>query len=429
MERLDFSDDSKYNAIEASIHLNRYLSAKKFINGKKVLDAACGEGYGSFLMKQWGASEVIGIDISEDALNVAQKKFAGKGVSFINHTVEVLPFEDNSFDVVVSYETIEHLDCPEKFLAELRRVAKNDGTILVSCPNDPYYYKNETISNPYHKRKYTWYDFQELAKQYLGDNVIWYFGFATNGYITIPQNECKYPERDNLNNIKMTELLNEKYIEISSYVLPDRYINDWNANYYLGVWGKGNNMEVNTVVSFPREIFIEPDDPVFADIAAWNRNHKKEIKDLEEQLLCEQEERTQLQEKHNHISRKLEICEQEYLKSEEERLDLTEELRVSRVQNERTSSLLEVANIEKRYLWERISQYEAKMKNIEDTLIRQREDSEKALFEKENIINNLSREACMLQTAVDEFERYKNSVSYKLMQPVRKIWNLLRFWK
>ena len=188
-------------------------------------------------------------------------------------------------------------------------------------------------------------------------------------------------------------------------------------------------MEVNTVVSFPREIFIEPDDPVFADIAAWNRNHKKEIKDLEEQLLCEQEERTQLQEKHNHISRELEICEQEYLKSEEERLDLTEELRVSRVQNERTSSLLEVANIEKRYLWERISQYEAKMKNIEDTLIRQREDSEKALFEKENIINNLSREACMLQTAVDEFERYKNSVSYKLMQPVRKIWNLLRFWK
>lgn len=429
MERLDFSDDSKYNAIEASIHLNRYLSAKKFINGKKVLDAACGEGYGSFLMKQWGASEVIGIDISEDALNVAQKKFAGKGVSFINHTVEVLPFEDNSFDVVVSYETIEHLDCPEKFLAELRRVAKNDGTILVSCPNDPYYYKNEHIENPYHKRKFTWFDFSELSQKYLGEDVAWHFGFAANGFITIPQSKCEFPEENNLSNLTMTEMFKEKLIEFPFYISSDRYMNHWNANYYLGIWGDRHNESINTLVSFPREMFIDPEEPVFADIEAWNRNHKKEIKDLEEQLLCEQEERTQLQEKHNHISRELEICEQEYLKSEEERLDLTEELRVSRIQNERTSSLLEVANIEKRYLWERINQYEAKIKNIEDTLIQQREGSEKALFEKENIIDNLSRETCTLQTAVNEFERYKHSISYKLMQPVRKIWNLLRFWK
>ena len=412
MERLDFSDDSKYNAIEASIHLNRYLSAKKFVNGKKVLDAACGEGYGSFLMKRWGASEVIGVDISEDALNVAQKKFAGEGISFINHTVEVLPFEDDSFDVVVSYETVEHLDYPEKFLAELKRVVKNDGMVLVSCPNDPYYYKNETVSNPYHKRKYTWYDFHELARQYLGDNVAWYFGFATNGYITIPQYECKYPEEDKLDSIKMTEMLNEKYIEFSSYVLPDRYINHWNANYYLGVWGKENNKEVNTVVSFPREIFIEPNDPVFANIEAWNQNyreeieglknrHKKEIENLEKQLLEEKEN--------------LRTCETDKREIKEQ---LLEKIRITRIQGERTTALLEVANKEKQYLWERINQYETTIHELKHLQ-----------SEYENKVHDLENQKSNLQIYVDEYERYKCSISYKLMQPIRKIWDLLRFWK
>ena len=80
MERLDFSDESKYSAIEASIHLNRYLSAKKFIKGKKVLDVACGEGYGTYLLKKWGAAKVTGVDISKEALFVARDKFVDKGI-------------------------------------------------------------------------------------------------------------------------------------------------------------------------------------------------------------------------------------------------------------------------------------------------------------------------------------------------------------
>lgn len=63
MERLNFGGMEAYNAVEACIHLNRYAMAKSFCTGKRVLDAACGEGYGSFLMKKWGASEVFGIDI------------------------------------------------------------------------------------------------------------------------------------------------------------------------------------------------------------------------------------------------------------------------------------------------------------------------------------------------------------------------------
>ena len=65
IERLDISEKNKYSATEASIHLTRYLTAKKFIQGKTVLDIACGEGYGSYLMKKWGAKTVQGVDIDQ----------------------------------------------------------------------------------------------------------------------------------------------------------------------------------------------------------------------------------------------------------------------------------------------------------------------------------------------------------------------------
>lgn len=138
MERLDFTEGSKYNPVEASIHLNRYLTTKQYVRGKRVLDIACGEGYGSKLMKNWGAASVVGVDTSEEALTVANNYFSGEGISFLNHTAEELPFENDSFDVVVSFETVEHLDHPENFLREVARVVKFDGVVLISCPNDPY---------------------------------------------------------------------------------------------------------------------------------------------------------------------------------------------------------------------------------------------------------------------------------------------------
>ena len=74
MERLDFSSATKYSSIEVSIHLCRYLNAKNYCQDKKVLDVACGEGYGSALIKRWGARKVVGIDCSEEAIKKASEK-------------------------------------------------------------------------------------------------------------------------------------------------------------------------------------------------------------------------------------------------------------------------------------------------------------------------------------------------------------------
>ncbi|MFR1593624.1 MAG: class I SAM-dependent methyltransferase, partial [Christensenellales bacterium] len=68
IERLDFSGKGKYSAVEATIHLNRYAMARPYVAGKRVLDVASGEGYGSFLLRRWGAESVEGIDVDEQTV-------------------------------------------------------------------------------------------------------------------------------------------------------------------------------------------------------------------------------------------------------------------------------------------------------------------------------------------------------------------------
>ena len=106
-------------------HYQRYRFAAAFVEGKKVLDAACGEGYGSSILSE-KAKEVTGLDISAETVENANKKYEKDNLSFRAGSVESLPFEDDSFDVVISYETIEHVtgEIQESFLKEIRRVLK-----------------------------------------------------------------------------------------------------------------------------------------------------------------------------------------------------------------------------------------------------------------------------------------------------------------
>lgn len=277
MERLHFDQAEKYDAIEASIHLNRYLAAKSYVSGMKVLDVACGEGYGSNLMKTWGAKSVIGVDVSKEALEKANKNFAQEGVEFINHSAEELPFEDNSFDVVISLETIEHLDHPEKFIQEIKRVVKPDGTILISCPNDYYYAQNDkNFNNPYHKKRYTWFEFKELVELVLGAADQWYFGTALNGYMNLPLEKCILPEEDGLPK-SMNDMMNFTCLENVFEVAADKYINHWNSCYYVGVWRKGGLEGTNAVI-FPREIFALPQDSnPYIEMKQWMEQERDEL--------------------------------------------------------------------------------------------------------------------------------------------------------
>lgn len=282
IERLDFGEQTPYNAVEATIHLNRYSMVKSLCEGKRILDAACGEGYGSYFMKKWGAKEVFGLDIDADTVKKADHIWGSSEIKFQCHTVEELPFPDYYFDMIVSFETIEHVEHPEKFLQEIHRVLKPGGMIVLSCPNDPYYFKEGNIENPFHKRKYTFFDFKELAEMYLGNHVDYYLGVAVNGFLNMPISRATEPSEARPDN--MLEMLN--YTECSALcVKQDRYINHWNANYYVGIWGEsGKSNGINAAIH-PREFFVQFDDKdieLIKQIQKWEEEQKHQDKELKQ---------------------------------------------------------------------------------------------------------------------------------------------------
>ena len=132
-------------------HYHRYLLARDHVSGQRVLDVACGEGYGSVIMASV-ASSVVGMDIDSATIAAAQKRYNDAGpIEFVIGDCRSLPFPDASFDAVVSFETIEHIRDHETFLAEIKRVLVPGGLLLMSTPNTTKYAQD--VQNPYHLRE------------------------------------------------------------------------------------------------------------------------------------------------------------------------------------------------------------------------------------------------------------------------------------
>ena len=117
-------------------HIQRYLFALQNAKNKIVVDIASGEGYGSDMMADV-AQCVVGVDISIQAVNHANAKYKKANLSFIQGSIDNLPFDDSSVDMVVSFETIEHVveEVQHKFIKEAHRILKDDGIFLISTPN------------------------------------------------------------------------------------------------------------------------------------------------------------------------------------------------------------------------------------------------------------------------------------------------------
>jgi ubiquinone/menaquinone biosynthesis C-methylase UbiE len=132
-------------------HLHRYAIAIDLVKDKIVLDLACGEGYGTNLLSKT-ARKVTGIDISKEAILHARKKYLRENIEFIEASAINLPLQDNSIDVVVSFETIEHLFEQESFLNEIKRVLKIEGILIISSPERENYRKLDP-ENPFHVKE------------------------------------------------------------------------------------------------------------------------------------------------------------------------------------------------------------------------------------------------------------------------------------
>ena len=182
-------------------HLKRYDFAVRYCDGKRVLDIGCGVGYGSLHLAN-KATMVIGVDNATEAVQYAQKNYSSlaadnqnnrqnhnptrgaagesgyyteyvvKGVdAFFVMDAHELGFREESFDVVCCFEAIEHLRDPEGFLAEVVRVVRSDGLLLVSTPQVQGTVREE--SNPYHVTEFDRRRFKEMLSVFFGSVEIY----------------------------------------------------------------------------------------------------------------------------------------------------------------------------------------------------------------------------------------------------------------
>jgi SAM-dependent methyltransferase len=155
-------------------HLNRYKFASDFVKDKLCLDVGCGTGYGSAYLVRKGAKKVMGGDKSEDAISIARNtaETAPKGaLEFRLLEATALPFADGSFDVVISFEVIEHVKHYERLLLETRRVLKRGGKLILSTPNRQA--GCIILKLPYHIHEFSKRELLDLVNKYFANSVMY----------------------------------------------------------------------------------------------------------------------------------------------------------------------------------------------------------------------------------------------------------------
>jgi len=164
-------------------HYHRYLWAAQFCNRKKVLDIACGEGYGSALLSQV-AESVTGVDIDPTVIHRANEIY-GAVARFVQGSVDKIPVPTGTVDVVVCFETLEHVDKHDVVFSEIKRVLVEGGLLVISTPDRPVYASRCDGPNPFHLRELDRTEFLGAVNQHFSHTM---FGAqkATTGSVMWP---------------------------------------------------------------------------------------------------------------------------------------------------------------------------------------------------------------------------------------------------
>lgn len=142
-------------------HERRYWHVRQAIKGKRILDIACGSGFGIKILSSI-SPEIVGIDCSFEAVNFAKTNFMRIVDGGVLANASSIPFADSSFDTVVSFETIEHLREPAKFLKEIKRILIPNGQFYISTP-----VKKGNHLDQYHLHEYSIGEFVSLLSRFF----------------------------------------------------------------------------------------------------------------------------------------------------------------------------------------------------------------------------------------------------------------------
>lgn len=147
-------------------HIARYEFAREYVANKSILDVACGTGYGTYFLAGSCQKSITGVDVSSDAVAYAKTHYIRPGLEY--HLGDALDLARyRGVEAVVSLETIEHLQEPEKFLAEVVRTLVPGGTFVVSTPNRSTGRLSDKPRNPFHIREWNIPEFRDLLTRYF----------------------------------------------------------------------------------------------------------------------------------------------------------------------------------------------------------------------------------------------------------------------
>jgi 2-polyprenyl-3-methyl-5-hydroxy-6-metoxy-1,4-benzoquinol methylase len=151
-------------------HIHRYEEAARLLQGKSctLLDIACGTGFGSNYLASKGHT-VVGGDISEEAIKECVANYQAGNLSYKVLDGLNLPYDNEHFDALISFETIEHTTSYKRMLEEFRRVVKKDGILIISTPNFLVNSPKGVIVNPYHTQEWRYGELRELLTSVFGD--------------------------------------------------------------------------------------------------------------------------------------------------------------------------------------------------------------------------------------------------------------------
>lgn len=222
----------KMNGIIKAEHLNRYyfVTCQFNLKDKTVLDIASGEGYGSNILAQY-AKNVYGVDIDEEAVTHAKSKYNADNLHYMHGSATNIPMDNNTVDIVVSFETIEHHNKHEEMMSEIKRVLKPNGMLIMSSPNKKEYTDIPKINNHFHVKELYTDEFVNLLSRHFTNTKLFWQRFIT-GSIVLPVNiqfNCNKP-------INLIDGIPQSYGSVYDIIIATDNNGEFNIPYFATIY-------------------------------------------------------------------------------------------------------------------------------------------------------------------------------------------------
>ena len=204
-------------------HKFAYTVADKFINkNSTVLEIGCGEGYGTNFLARSGA-QITALDIDAKTIKKAKLKYSQKNITFKKFDGYNINYPEQSFDVIISFQVIEHVENVEKYLKNIKKFLKPNGIFIITTPSRTYRLtENQTPINKYHIREYNAKTLSaDIAKVF---NKFQIFSITAKQEVLDIEFERVRPSRSDYDKIPKKISLPENFK--SKYTVEDFYLNN-----------------------------------------------------------------------------------------------------------------------------------------------------------------------------------------------------------